>query len=159
MVTLTGPAAALDRALVEAVGAARAQDDERLGRALEQLHRADPTHLRRVLTAAVRPALEARHPDGVTGDDLMIVLRTVDGADPTALAVVLTGAFGVGLTAGELNSASEGEDDDAAPQLVSAAEIDRAAVLLLAHLTATTRDLRRLLDAAWAEIARADHQD
>ncbi|MFN8082121.1 MAG: hypothetical protein U0Q19_21380 [Kineosporiaceae bacterium] len=151
MTALSGPPAALDRVLTEAVTAVHADDeaaDERLADALGRLDRADPHHLHRLLTATVRPALEARHPDGVTGDDLEILLREVGHADPTALAVVLTGAFGVVVEAGEV------------PELqLAPSEITRAAVVLLAHLVPTARDLRRVLDAAWSEIARADHQD
>jgi len=150
VVALRGPAAAVDRAVAEAVSAARGSDGDRLAAGLDVLARADPGHVRRLLTAAVRPALEARHPDGITGDDLLIVLREIDPSDPTALAVVLTGAFGVGPDAAEAAAAGLS---------VPPGRIDRAAVLLLAHLTPGTQELRRLLDAAWAEIARADHED
>lgn len=155
MTALSGPPAALDRALTEAVTAAhanaQAQDDDteqRLVDALGRLDRSDPHQLHRLLTATVRPTLEARHPDGVTGDDLAILLGEVGRSDPTALAVVLTGAFGVVVEAGEVPGLQ-----------VAPAEVTQAAVVLLAHLVPTARDLRRVLDAAWLEIARADHQD
>ena len=94
-------------------------------------------------------------PDGVDGDDLADLLEQVVTAyareldvDPLALAVVLTGAFGIAL----------GDPDSPAPQVVPGSVV-RHAVLLLAHLEPDRHRVRALLDAAWLEIARADHQD
>jgi hypothetical protein len=152
---LTGAAATLDRALVEAVAAAVERPLTRLDGALERLAGADPHHVQRVLVAAVRPALEQGHPDGVDGDDLADLLEQVTAAyrpdveiDPLALAVVLTGAFGIAL----------GDAEHPAPPVV-ARSVVRHAVLLLAHLMPDRRRWRALLDLAWVEIARADRQD
>ncbi len=152
---LTGAAATLDRALSDAVAAAGERPASRLDGALDRLSGADPHHVQRLLAAAVRPALERHHPDGVDGDDLADLLEQVVTAyareldvDPLALAVVLTGAFGIAL----------GDPDSPAPQVVPGSVV-RHAVLLLAHLEPDRHRVRALLDAAWLEIARADHQD
>jgi hypothetical protein len=152
---LTGAAAVLDRALIDAVAAAAEHGHARLDGALDRLGVADPHHVQRVLAAAVRPALELRHPDGVDGDDLAVLLEQLTAAyrqdlevDPLALAVVLTGAFGIAL----------GDPDQPAPQ-VAPSVVVRHAVLVLAHLVPDRRRLRALVDLAWVEIARADHQD
>jgi hypothetical protein len=70
------------------------------------------------------------------------------GVEPVAFAVVLTGAFGIAL----------GDPDQPAPQ-VAPSVVVRHAVLVLAHLVPDRRRLRALVDLAWVEIARADHQD
>jgi hypothetical protein len=155
--TLTGVPAMLDRWAVEAVEAAVAADEPRLALAVARADSVDGGHLRRLLVAVLRPVLEDLHPDGVDGDDLADLLdETVretawtPGVDPLALAVVLTGAFGVTVAQRE-----------ELPHPVSDVELVRHAVLLLGRLLCSRPGLRLrpLLDRAWTEIARADAQD
>lgn len=152
---LSGAALALDRGLLAAVRAAQAHDVDEFATAVAHLATLDPHHVRRMLDAVVRPALEQQHPDGVDGDDLADLLEaTVTGSawagavDPLALAVVLTGAFGVVVATPE-----------ELPHPVPDAEITRHALLLLGHVLPGPRHLRPALDAAWREVARADLQD
>jgi hypothetical protein len=154
-VELTGPLLALSRAVADAVAAADRADgpgfDEAVGRLVTAY---DPAHVRRLLGGAVRPLLEDAHPDGVDGDDLAAVLDGCARAtapwwprvEPVALAVVLTGAFGVMVgTREEL------------PVRLDDADVARHAVLLLDHLLrGSGGSVRRVLEAAFAEIARED---
>ncbi len=155
--TLTGVPAVLDRWAVEAVGAVVAADGSRLALAMGRAQAMDVGQLRRLLAAVLRPVLEDLHPDGVDGDDLADLLdETVretawaPGVDPLALAVVLTGAFGVAVAAREQ-----------LPHPVGDLEVVRHAILLLGRLLSARPGLRLrpYLDRAWSEIARADAQD
>lgn len=166
MPELPPAAASLDRTLVEAVDAAAAGDADRLAGALDRLAAADPEHVQRLLAAGLRPALERHHPDGVDGDDLAVLVRDVLAAHPTwpleafALAVVLTGAFGITITLPDAATDQVGpEDSEAGDPPVDPATLTWHAVLVLAHLAPRRRDCRALLDDAWSEIARADAED
>ncbi len=155
---LTGPLLALSRAVTDAVSAAARADGPAFDDATDVLlRRSDADHLRRVLSGALRPLLEEAHPDGVDGDDLAAVLEDVARAtapwwprvEPVALAVVLTGAFGVQVAALE-----------ELPVRLDDADVARHAVLLLDHLLrARGRPLRGVLEAAFVEIAREDGFD
>ncbi len=153
MLELPAPAAALDRLLVEATEATAARREDRLRAALDRLATARPEHLSRLLAAAVRPALERHHPDGVDSDDLVAMVRGLVGAhprgtvDPFAVAVVLTGAFGIAIT--------PPDDDPTVPQ-IDPEVLTRHAILVLAHLAPDRHTLRALLDEAWSEIARSE---
>jgi hypothetical protein len=102
-----------------------------------------------VLGWVIRSLLEELHPDGMDGEDLRAVLTdcaTAAGAwesevDPSVLLVVLTGALGL-------------SDPDEQPALPPAA-VARNATLLLAYLLGD-RPLARYLDAAFAELQRAE---
>lgn len=155
---LSGPLLALSRALTDAVGAAGRADapafDEATGRLVTGY---DPEHVRRLLAGALRPVLEQAHPDGVDGDDLAALLEACAKAtvgwwprvEPVALAVVLTGAFGVQVATRE-----------ELPVRVDDADVTRHAVLLLDHVLREHRlRLPPVLAAAFAEIAREDAED
>ena len=155
--TLSGAPAVVDRWAVEAVEAAVAADDSRLALAMARAQTLDGGHLRRLLSGLLRPVLEDLHPDGVDGDDLADLLdETVRetawaaDVDPLALAVVLTGAFGVVVATRE-----------ELPHPVTDLQLARHAVLLLGRVLSTRPGvrLRPYLDRAWSEIAREDAQD
>jgi hypothetical protein len=147
-VTTPLPAVAreLRTVLRDLVRAAAARDAAALAGAGGRVERLDPEHVRLVLGHVVRALVERTHPDGVDADDLSDLLRAVvRGAGPhvdvTALVVVLSGAFGV-----------HPEDDaPASPP----AEVASSAAVLVAHLL-DGRDVDPLLDAALAEVARAE---
>lgn len=134
--------------LRELVRAAAARDAAALAEAAGRVERVDPEHVRLVLGHVVRALVERTHPDGVDADDLADLLRdVVRGAGPhvdvAALVVVLSGAFGVH------------PDDDAAPAPPPPSEVAGSAAVLVAHLF-DGRDVDPLLDAALAEVARAE---
>ena len=154
---LSGPLQALARALTDAVQAAARADAAAFDDATARLTRYDPDHVRRLLSAVLRPLLEQTHPDGVDGDDLVAVLEECSRAtvtwwprvEPVALAVVLTGAFGIQVAARE-----------ELPVRLEDADVTRHAVLLADHLLrSAARPLKPLLDNAFAEIAREDGFD
>jgi hypothetical protein len=132
-----------------AVGAARAGAGEGFAEAVGRLSTVDPQRVAVVLGWVIRSLLEELHPDGMDGEDLRAVLTdcaTAAGAwgsevDPTVLLVVLTGALGL-------------SDPDEQPALPPAA-VARNATLLLTHLLGP-RPLARYLDAAFAELERAE---
>ena len=154
---LSGPLQALARALTDAVQAAARADAAAFDDATDRLARYDPDHVRRLLSAVLRPLLEQTHPDGVDGDDLAAVLEDCSRAtlpwwprvEPVALAVVLTGAFGIEVAARE-----------ELPVRLDDADVTRHAVLVTEHLLrAAGRPLKPLLDNAFVEIAREDGFD
>ncbi len=157
-VELTGPLLALSRAVTDAVAAAGRADAATFDDACARLTSgADPEHVRRLLGAVLRPLLEGMHPDGVDGDDLAAVLdectREVlpwwPRVEPVALAVVLTGAFGI-----EVASREE------LPVRLDDADVVRHALLLTDHLLPRSgRPLRPVLDTAFVELAREDAQE
>ncbi len=137
----------LRTALREAVSAAQRQDADALAEAGARLDRADPEQVRLVMGHVVRELVERTHPDGVDADDLSALLQdVVRGAGPhvdvVALVAVLTGAFGI-----------HPDDDAHAPP--PPADVVRSAAVLAAHLL-RGRDVGPLLDAALAEVARAE---
>jgi hypothetical protein len=163
MPTLPPAAALVDRLVVEAVDAAARQAPQELDTALDRLAAVPAEHPRRLLSTSVRAALERHHPDGVAGEDLVALTREVAGACPArpvdafAIAVVLTGVFGIEVTPAAGEGDSQERPDDVAPP--DPAGLTRHAVLVLAQLAPARRELRSLLDAAWSEIARADAND
>ncbi|GAB4068881.1 hypothetical protein GCM10028777_29180 [Angustibacter speluncae] len=147
----TQPAAARDlRAVLrDLVRAAGRDDPAGLAEGAARLDRVEPEHVRLVLGHIVRGLVERTHPDGVDADDLSDLLQDVVRAsawypelDATALVVVLTGAFGV-------------HPDEPVPAAPAAREVALAAAVLVAHLL-RGRDPGPLLDAALAEVARAE---
>ncbi|WAC55544.1 hypothetical protein [Gordonia sp. SL306] len=127
------------RAVAEAtdlgIRAARAHDLENFADAVEQLE--NHTEATRDLHAhMVRELLETQYQDGVSGDDVSEVLtRTVGGAglwnvpvDPSAVAMVLTVALGVGESS---------DTSDAPATTIPPAEIIGAAILVVADLAAS----------------------
>jgi hypothetical protein len=153
--TLPAPALQLDRAIVNAVTAAATTDVDAFAETCAVLDARGGDAARRVLSGVLRPVLETMHGDGVDGDDLADLIEATVAAqgwvvrlDPLALAVVLTGAFGIEIAARE-----------ELPHEVKDADVTRHAVLLVAHLVHGPKDLRRWLDVAWSEIARQDTND
>lgn len=132
-----------------AVASARTGQAEAFAEAVGRLSTVDPAKVAVVLGWAIRSLLEELHPDGMDGEDLRAVLTgcaTAAGAwesavDPSVLLVVLVGALGM-------------SDPDEQPPLPPAA-VARNATLLLAHLLGE-RPLARYLDAAFAELQRAE---
>jgi hypothetical protein len=149
---LPEPARAIAAAVTDAVAAARSRDAAALREAAERLAALDRAQVGVVLGAVVRSLLEELHPDGLTGDDVRSVLEgclraAVDwlpGIDGGVLVVLLTGALGV-------------HDPDEERRPVGALDVARHAPLLVADLLAAAdRPLAGYLDAAFAEIARAE---
>jgi hypothetical protein len=149
---LTEPARSIAEGATECVSAARARDREQFQQSTARLAALNPEQVGVVLGAVVRSLLEDVHPDGLSGDDVQAVLeRCVRSAtgwlpelDPNVLVALLIGALGVHQPEGE--SPPPGATDVAlhAPLLV-------ADLLALAR-----RGLAGYLDAAFAEIARAE---
>lgn len=139
----------IGESVTAAVGTARAGDAAGFGEAVGRLSAVDPSKVAVVLGWAVRSLLEELHPDGLDGEDVRAVLTGCTTAagiwesdvDPTVLLVVLTGALGM-------------SDPDEEPALPPAA-VARNATLLLAYLLGE-RPLARYLDAAFAELERAE---
>jgi hypothetical protein len=104
----------------------------------------DPSRIAGLLGWVVRSLLEELHPDGMDGEDVRAVLTGCAGrphADPAVLLVVLTGALGL----------SDPDEQPPVPPDAVAAN----AVLLVAYLLGT-RPLEPYLDAAFAELRRAE---
>ena len=136
----------------EAVAAAAEADPEAYARGTARLAALDPEQVRVVLGAAVAALLEELYPDGLDGDGLAETLSGCcraavlwwPGTDPNALVVLLSGALG-----------SHDLDEEQAG--ITPAEMARTAPLLVADLLRRRgRSLSAYLDAALAEIARAE---
>jgi hypothetical protein len=145
-------ARAISESTDHGIRAVRAHDLAGFAEALEQL--AIHPEAREVHAHMVRELIETRYQDGVTGDDVADVLsRTVgdSGAwhapvDPSAVVVVLTGSLGV----------AERSDDDGPPATIPPAELNGAAILVIAHLAADAAiDHQQYLVRAIEEIRRA----
>lgn len=146
-----GPAQVLTAAVTDAVTAAAAADPLAFDATTTRLAALSPEHVRLVLGGALRALLEEQHADGLDGDDVAQVVQGCAGAstwcpdlDPEVLVVVLAGALGV-------------HEDE--PRPLASLVVARHASLLLAHLlgvAASSRPLARHLDAALAELARAE---
>ena len=117
----------------EAIRAARAHDSEAFGAATDLL--ALHPESREVHALMMRELLETVFPDGLTGDDVSEVITSTSRAaaswtsavSPAAVALVLTGALGVGDTA----------DPDALPSAgLLDAETTAAALVVITDLTA-----------------------
>jgi hypothetical protein len=147
---LPGPARALGTAAADAVAAARAAQPDGFAAAAARLGALDPAQLRRLLGTVVRALLEDLHPDGLTGEDLQVVLDRCARAarpwrpavDPAMLAVLLTGALGV------QSEADQPPDGDVAAH---------ATLLVADLLTARGAALDGYLDRAFTDIAHAEN--
>ena len=145
------PAAArgISTAVADGVTAARSADAEAFGAAAGRLAGSDPQRVALVLGGVVRSLLEELHPDGMDGEDVRAVLERCaraaaawdSGVDPQVLLSLLAGALGV---------SDPDEQPPAPPDAVA-----RNALLLVADLLGP-RPLRTYLDAAFAELARAE---
>ncbi|MFW0795053.1 hypothetical protein AAFP30_14675 [Gordonia sp. CPCC 205515] len=136
----------------QGIRAARAHDLEALAESIDHLENHTDT-AREVHAHLMRELLETSYQDGLSGDDVSEVLtRTVTDAaswqapvTPAAVAVVLTGALGVGPDSRE----------ESAPTL-SEPEIICAALLIAADLvTSTDLDPKPYVVRAIEEIRRA----
>jgi len=97
-----------------------------------------------VTGAVVRALLEHLHPDGLDGDDVAAVLRTVQGGEPALHLLVLTGSLGLL------------DVDDQPPELTPAAATRSSVALISALLATAGSPLQPWLDAALAERRRAE---
>jgi hypothetical protein len=124
---------------VDAVARADADDFAAAGTALAGF---DADQARIVLGWVLRQTLEEQHPDGV--------LRTAGTAgwfpalDPRILVVVLTAALG------------EHPDPEEIPRLGHALVLQHSVLLVHELVTAGATPLRRRVDAALAEVRRAE---
>jgi hypothetical protein len=149
---MPAPARAIAAASTDAVEAARSADPVRYELAVERLAVLERERVSLILGAVVRSLLEDLHPAGLSGDDVQDALdRCARSAaawfpavDVSVLVVLLTGALGV-------------HQPDEEPRAVSGLDVARHAPLLVADLLAGSgRRLDGYLDAAFAEIARAE---
>lgn len=146
----TSSAAGLRRSISESVDAALAQDGDRFTDAADRLGVQDPHRLAMLQAWMIRSLLERLHPEGLSSADAHDVLRNcLQSAawfaqpEPTVLAQVLTGALGL--------------SDPDAPAAAGPAVLSQHAALLTAHLlSATDQPLAGYLDAAFAELERAE---
>lgn len=166
----TSTPAGLRRAIGESIEAALAQDAERFTEAAGRLNVQDPQRLVLVQAGVIRSLLEDLHPDGLSSADAQDVLRRClisaaswyPRADPGVLVLVLTGALGLAEGTGPAPAAaSDAESDsDTEPEPTPAAgpaALSQGAALLIADLlTAAGAPLRGYLDAALAELERAE---
>ena len=137
----------------DAIRAARAHDPEAFDAATDLL--ALHPESREVHALMLRELLETVFPDGLTGDDVSEVMTNTSRAaaswnpavSPAAVALVLTGALGVGDIA----------DPDALPSAGQLdAETTAAALVVIADLTARAEvDPMECLTRAVEEIRRA----
>ena len=150
---LPAPVRAVAVATEDAVSAAGEQDQEAFDAAVALLAGTEGSGL--VLGSTVRLLLEARHPDGLDGDDIRQVLTdTVTRAgqwrsdvDPHAVLVLLAGALGI-------------HDQDEQTPPMAAVESARHAVLLLDHLiSGGRRPVGDYLTAVFTEIERTETLD
>ena len=172
---LGGPALAIGTVVTRAVDAAAARDREGYETASVELAALPAEQTGLLLAALVRALLEAGHPDGLDGDDIQAVLDgCVRGAAawlpagrvrPRTVVAVLASALGIheaGLNYEE-SAKPPGADewpweDEALAKPPSPAEFAWHAPLIVADLLGG-RPLRRHLDAAFTEIARAESMD
>lgn len=157
--SLPEPARSIAGTVTDAVAAARDTDRAAFEEATGRLAALDGEQVGLVLGAVVRTLLEDLHPDGLSGEDVHDTLTACvgsaaawyPGVNPHALVVVLTGALGV-------HPAPDSDlDPDDRPPPVAPADIAHHAPLLVADLlTASGRRLAGYLDAAFADIARAE---
>jgi hypothetical protein len=140
----------MSTAVTATVTAARHCDADAFAEATPALGRLDRSQLTVLLGAVTRDLLENSHPDGVDADDANEILRScarfADGwypdFDDEPAVHALIGALGV----------AEPEDAPRPDELLVVAH----GVLLIAdQLAAQARDLGPVLDAALAELMRA----
>jgi hypothetical protein len=167
-----GAALAIGTAVSQAVAAAASRDGDGYASAAGALAALPAEQAGQVLAAIVRLLLEEQHPDGLDGDDIQAVLhRCVRGAAgwlpadrvrPRTVVAVLASALGIheaGLTYDEVTPVDPDADRDGG-KAPSPAEYAGHAPLVIADLLAAAgRPLRPYLDAAFAEIARAETMD
>ncbi|GAA1819380.1 hypothetical protein HC028_10855 [Planosporangium flavigriseum] len=154
---LPEPARSIAACVTDAVAAAQAGDRAEFQESATRLAALNPEQVGMVLGAVVRSLLEDVHPDGLAGDDVQAVLercvRATAGwlpqVDPDVLAALLVGALGF----------HEPFRQDADGQARPLRPMDTAvhAPLLVADLlTVSEQGLDGYLNAAFAEIARAE---
>jgi hypothetical protein len=151
--SLPAPARAIAAATTDAVDAVRVCDVAAFDQAVTRLAAAEPEQVRVVLGVVVRALLEDLHPDGVSGDDLLELIKSCartsigwyPGVDIEVLVVVLTGALGV-------------HEPDLEPRVFTPLDVARHAPLFLAELldVAGTRPLSDYFADAYLEISRAE---
>jgi hypothetical protein len=149
---------AISAATSDAVAAARAGDVPAFDEAVGRLAAAEPEQVRVVLGVVVRSLLEDLHPDGVSGDDLLELIKSCartsyawyPGVDLGVLVVVLTGALGV-------------HEPEQEPRQFTPLDVARHAPLFIAELLTTgrpdpaaPRPLKPYFDAAFLEISRSE---
>ncbi len=147
------PAArAIATAVTGAVAAAHSVDADGFAQSTADLAGLDREQVGLVLGAVVRSLLEDLHPDGLDSDDVRTLLERCTrsavgwfpGLDPGVLLGLLAGALGI----------SE-PDGEARP--LSAPEVSSHAPILVADLLGVARrPLAGYLDAAFADITRAE---
>ena len=171
----TSTPAGLRRAIGESVDAARAEDADRFAEAAVRLAAQDPQRLGQVQAGVIRSLLEESHPDGLSSADAQDVLRRCltwaaswyPRADPGVLVLVLTGALGLTESAAEPAASDdsrevdldsrEGSPDGTVRTAAGPAALSEGAALLTADLlTAAGAPLAGYLDAALAELERAE---
>jgi hypothetical protein len=157
---LPAAARAISSATTDAVAAVTSTDVAAFDEAVARLAAAEPEQVRVVLGVVVRALLEDLHPDGVSGDDLLELIKSCartsigwyPGVDIEVLVVVLTGALGV-------------HEPDQEPRQFSPLDVARHAPLFIAELLAvgrarqagrTGRPLSDYFADAYLEISRAE---
>lgn len=152
MLTLPPAARAIAAASSDAIAAAQARDADGFDDAAAQLATLDRERVGIVLGFVIRALIEQRHPDGLDGDDIRALLaECVRGAlpwrpelDPHVLIVLLANALDI-----------HEPDEERTP--LSPAQVAAHAPLLAAELlTGSRRGARSYVEAALAEIARAE---
>jgi hypothetical protein len=171
---LGGPALAIGGAVTRTVEAAAARDRDGYEAASVELSALPAEQTGLLLAALVRALLEEGHPDGLDGDDIRAVLDGCvrgaaawlgsDRVRPRTVVAVLASALGIhegGLTYEEAARPSDPDGwpwEEEAPKPPTPADFAWHAPLVVADLLGG-RPLRRHLDAAFTEIARAEAMD
>jgi hypothetical protein len=141
----------LRRSISEAIEAALSKDSDRFTAAADRLALQDRQRLVLLQAWMIRSLLERLHPDGLSSADAQDVLRNClqsaagwfPDTDPAVLVQVLTGALGM--------------SDPDAPAVAGPETFGQHAALLTADLLSTTaQPLAGYLDAAFAELERAE---
>lgn len=139
--------------VTDAVGAACSGDRAAFDDALRRLALLDPEYVRLLLGGIVRALLEEQHAEGLDGDDLRALIedamartsRWWPEVDAAVLLVVVAGALGVHPEPDELPGRPPTPD-----------EVTAHACVLVADRLGAVRRLGRYVEAAFAEIARAE---
>ena len=147
----TSPAT-LTSTVLAAASAASAADGDAFTEAVAALSALDEDQVRTVLGWVLRGELEELHPDGLGADDLREVVGRVSraalpwfpGTDPQVCVVALTGAFG------------EHPEADGEPRLPHPGVVAHSVLLAEDLARASGRPLARHLEAALAEVRRAE---
>jgi hypothetical protein len=162
---LPAAARAIAGATTDAVSAVRATNVAAFDEAANRLAAVEPEQVRIVLGVVVRALLEDRHPDGVSGDDLLELIKSCartsigwyPGVDIEVLVVVLTGALGV-------------HEPDLEPRKFTPLDVARHAPLFIAELlaagppeatdgTRAGRPLAGYFTDAYREISRSERNE